>query len=106
MNNFIKFEGNYPDILNEKELKESDFHYVLELLEDIRFSNLFYLNCVEEEDNFELFNFIEANGELLDEFDDLQLYLFDDKKVVLYNTFDVILIFCKESDSEEFSEVF
>lgn len=102
---FKNFKKDFVSIRTEEAFKESNFYYTLEILDDIPFSNLFYLNC-SEDDNYELFTFIEANGELVEEFDSLQLFDFDEKKIVLYNEFGDIFLFCKQKDALEFSEVF
>jgi hypothetical protein len=106
MDSFLNFRDSYPGVDSERDLRDSEFYYVLELLDDLPFQDLFYLTCVEDDDNFELFNFIEANGIQGEEFDNLQLYDFDDKNVVLYNAFGETIIFCKRSDVTELSEVF
>lgn len=103
---FKNFKKDFQNINSERELNDSDYYYVLELLDDLPFDNLFFLDCNIEEANMELFLFIENNGELVEEFDNLQLYLFDDKKIVLFNSFDEMFLFCKSVDVTEFSEVF
>ena len=101
---FTRIRESNLKLLSEGDFAESDYFCVLDLL-NISFEYIFVLICEEDEEK-ELFTLIEENGKLKQTEGDFQLFYFDDKSVVLYNSFEDTIIFCNENDIEELQDCF
>lgn len=104
---FQNIIGHLPEINSPENFKDSDYIFLLDLLGNIPLETLFFLNCSDEDsEDYSLYLLIEDNGELVEEVSDFQLFEFDEKRVVLFNSFDERYIFSLKKDIKELSEAF
>lgn len=107
MFDFVSIKNKPLNLNTPRVFEESDYAYLADLFAvENPLESLFFLDCSEEtsEENYVLYLFIEDNGDLVAEDSDFQLFDLDEKKIVLYNSFEERYIFCLKKDIGELSE--